>query len=52
MLGSINSLEILLILISTQILAFFAIISLISDIIGIPFELHNTFKIEEKYRFQ
>ncbi|KXX69744.1 MULTISPECIES: M48 family metallopeptidase [unclassified Flammeovirga] len=35
----------------TQVLAFFAIISLISDLIGIPFELHNTFKIEEKYGF-
>ncbi|OHX66064.1 M48 family metallopeptidase [Flammeovirga pacifica] len=36
---------------TTQVLAFFAIIALISDVIGIPFEWMNTFKIEEKYGF-
>ncbi|ANQ49121.1 M48 family metallopeptidase [Flammeovirga sp. MY04] len=34
-----------------QLLSFFAIIALISDVIGIPFEWMNTFKIEEKYGF-
>ncbi|NLR90719.1 MULTISPECIES: M48 family metallopeptidase [Flammeovirga] len=34
-----------------EVLVFFAIIALISDVISIPFELYNTFKIEEKFGF-
>ncbi|MBB6464037.1 M48 family metallopeptidase [Flammeovirga kamogawensis] len=34
-----------------QILAFFAIVAILSDIISIPFEWKNTFSIEEKYGF-
>ncbi len=32
-------------------LLFFGILILVSDLIGIPFELYSTFKIEEKYGF-
>ncbi|MEH0155047.1 M48 family metallopeptidase [Limibacter armeniacum] len=34
-----------------QAIFFFGVLALISDIIGIPFELYNTFVIEEKFGF-
>ena len=33
------------------VLLFFGVIALISDLLGIPFELWDTFRIEEKYGF-
>ncbi|HKK63529.1 MAG TPA: M48 family metallopeptidase [Bacteroidales bacterium] len=33
------------------VLMFFGILAIVSDILGIPFEVYDTFKIEEKYGF-